>query len=530
MDENRQPPEVAVAVTIEARGIAGAASIVAVGNLVSRVLGLARESISAALFGASGLVSAFGVANIIPKQIYELLIGGMLDSALVPVLSEYVALKRQRELGQLVGVILSLVAVVLTAIVLLLELLAPQLTWLVAGGFDDPQRVATQSLLRIMLPSVLFVSLAGVTTALLHAQKRFALPAAAAAVYNAGLIVAMLTLSGRLGIYSLGVGVLLAAALQLAVLLPGLRRIPLRLRLDLKHPALKRIARLYAPIVLGLGVSLVQVTIDRRLASGTGASSIAWMDKATTLVQSAHGLVAVAISTAVLPPLAQAIARADLEGYRRTLGTGLRLALLLIVPLTVGMFLLAEPLVALMFQRGEFAAIDTYWTMRALRLYLFGLAFATLDWPLNYASYARQDTLTPALVGILSVGVYLAVALSLVGPLGMLGLVLADSAKHLSHAATMLALTSRRVAGLGAERLGTTAAKVGLAAAAMGAAVWAVGEALGETASMASLPGQLAALAAPAAAGVAVYAALISRLRIDEVGLLLAAVRRRLGR
>ncbi len=511
-------------------GIAGAASIVAVGNLVSRVLGLARESISAALFGASGLVSAFGVANIIPKQIYELLIGGMLNSALVPVLSEYVALKRQRELGQLFSAILSLVAVALTAIVLALELLAPQVTWLVAGGFDEPQRLATQSLLRLMLPSVLFVSLAGVTTALLYAQKRFALPALAVAVYNAGLILAMLTLSGKLGIYSLGVGVLVAAALQLAVQLPALRRVGFRFRLDLKHPALRRIGLLYAPIIAGLGITLVQVTIDRRLASGTGASSIAWMDKATTLVQSAHGLVAVAISTAVLPLLSQASARADWLDYRRTLGTGLRLALLLIVPLSVGMFLLAEPLVALLFQRGAFTALDTYWTTWALRLYLFGLVFATIDWPLNYAFYARQDTLTPALVGVFSVAVYLGVALLLVRPLGMLGLVLADSAKHLGHAAAMLWLTSRRVEGLGAEKIGATLLKVGLAAAVMAGIVWALGGLLHRANLTAGGWGRLLALGLPALAGLGAYVALIARLRVEEAGLLVAALRRRLGR
>ena len=510
------------------QGIAGAASIVALGNLTSRVLGLVREAISASLFGATGLVSAFGVANTIFRQLYDLLIGGMLNSALVPVFAEYTALKQREELWRILSILLSLTVVLLSGIVLLLELLSPQLTWLIAGGFEAPNRAVTQTLVRIMLPSVLFLNLAGVVTGFLYASRRFLYPALGVAIYNAGIIAAMLLLSRRLDIYSLGVGVLGAAILQLLVQLPGLRGARLSFSLDLRHPALRRILALYSPIVLGLIVSLVQVTIDRRLATGTGESSIAWMDKATTLVQSAHGVVAVAISTAALPLLAQASARADWQSYRRTLGLSLRLSLVLIVPLVVALFILAGPLVAILFQHGEFTAHDTYWTALALRLYLLGLVFATIDWPLNYAFYARQDTLTPALVGILSVGVYLVVALLLLRPLGMLGLVLADSAKHFSHALTMLALTHRRLDGLRGQALPQTSAKAILASAVMGGIMLTLALALGRTIGAASLGARLLAVALPAVAGLLVYGGLAVWMRMEEALLLYAAIKQRL--
>ena len=117
-------------------------------------------------------------------------------------------------------------------------------------------------------------------------------------------------------------------------------------------------------------------------------------------------------------------------GFRRTLGQGLRLVLVLILPATLGLLVLSQPIIALVFEHGAYTAHDTFWTTWALRYYLVGLIFATVDWPLNYAFYAREDTLTPALVGVLSVVIYVAVALLLIGRLGMLGLVLADSAKQ----------------------------------------------------------------------------------------------------
>ncbi|MGD2207759.1 MAG: murein biosynthesis integral membrane protein MurJ, partial [Anaerolineae bacterium] len=416
--------------TSKGGGIAQAASLIALGNIASRVLGLIRVQIIAYLFGASGLVSVFHVASTVPTMIYELLIGGMLSAALVPVFSQVAEREGRPALWALFSRVASLVAVVLAALVLSLELLAPQIAWLLGGGFEPGLQASLTRMIRIIAPAVLFFGLSGVATGLLYALRRFAYPAFGAAVFNLGIVVAAPLLAGQLDVFSLAIGVLLGSLLQLAILTPDLRDIPLRFRLDLADPALRRILGLYLPIAVGLIVSNLQIGIDRRLASSTGESSIAWMANATTLIQLPHGLVAVAISLAVLPTLSRLSARDDLEGFRATLGQGLRLVLVLILPATLGLFVLGRPIISLLFEHGEFTAFDTLWTARALRFYLIGLVFAAIDWPLNYAFYARHDTLTPALVGVFSVVIYLAVALALVRPMGMLGLVLADSAKH----------------------------------------------------------------------------------------------------
>jgi putative peptidoglycan lipid II flippase len=298
----------------------------------------------------------------------------------------------------------------------------------------------------------------------------------------------------------------------------------------LHHPALRRILVLYLPIALGLLISNVQVAIDRRLASGTGASSIAWMDRATTLVQMPHGLVAVAISLAVLPTLSQASALGDRQGFHRMLGLGLRMVLVLTIPATLGLLVLAQPVVALLFQHGRFTVQDTFWTSWALRYYLVGLVFAAIDWPLNYGFYARQNTLTPALVGVFSVVVYLVVALALLRPLGMLGLVLADSAKHIGHASVMLFLTRRQLGSLAQWGLGTTAVKslvAGGVMAAVMAMVWTTAlRTLGDGGFLANLVG----MGLTVGIGLLVYVGLVGLLRVEEIAVFADLIRRRFGR
>ncbi|MCC7353521.1 MAG: murein biosynthesis integral membrane protein MurJ [Anaerolineae bacterium] len=509
-------------------GLARSAGILALGNVASRALGLAREIVISHLFGASGLVSAFRVASIVPTMLYALLIGGLLSAALVPVLSEYAGGRQKQGSGRAAGAILGLVAVGGALIVLLLELFAPQVIWLMGSGFDDSLRAVAVRSLRILAPAVWCFFCSGIVTGILYARHRFTYPALAAAAFNLGIVVAAPLLVGRLDIYSLAVGVLLGSIVQLALQLPGLRGSGLRLSLDWRHPALARMAQLYLPIALGLIVTQVQIAVDRNLASGTGENSIAWMQNATTLIQFPLGLVAVAISLAALPSLSQLSAAGDWDGYRRTLARGLRLVLVLILPAAVGLWVLGEPLIRLIFEHGAFGPADTLWTTRALLLYLLGLVFAAIDWPLNYAFYARQDTRTPAFVGVFSVGLYLAVALLLVGRLGMLGLVLADSAKQVGHALVMLVFLRRRVGSLAGYGVATAGARAALAAVIMGGGVWLARGALERGGIAEGALAETTVVAVGGAVGIILYFSVLAVLRLEEAGILSAEVVRRL--
>jgi putative peptidoglycan lipid II flippase len=238
------------------------------------------------------------------------------------------------------------------------------------------------------------------------------------------------------------------------------------------------LGKLYLPVILGLVISQIAIALDRNFASRTGEQSIAWMQYATTIIQFPLGLIAAAISLAILPTLSRLataanVADSSLAEFMNTLATGLRLVLILIIPATVALFILAEPIVALLFQHGDFTSFDTQQTALALRLYLFGLTFAAIDQPLIFAYYARQNTLTPALVGLLGVGFYLLAALvpTLARPLQMTDLVLANSVQLTGHALVMLWLVNR-LASLRGHGLGPTILKAIVAAAVMGVVLW----------------------------------------------------------
>ena len=509
--------------------LARSAGILALGNVASRVLGLVRETTITYFFGATGLASAFQAASTIPTMIFDLLTGGVLSAALVPVFSDYARAQRRREFGLVVGTVVSAISLVVTALMLAVLVWARPLAGLVAGGLRPELLDSTAAMMRIMMPAVWFLAMSGVTTGALYALQRFTFPAFAAAIYNFGIIVAAILWHERLGIASLAVGVLVGSVFQLLLQAPELVRARVRLRFSLRHPALRRIWLLYLPILAGLLVSQVQVIIDRRLASFTGEQSLAWMRNATTLFQLPHGLVAVAISLAALPSLAQFYAAGNEADFRRTLGRGLRTVLALIVPATVGLAVLGLPIVQLLFQRGAFLPSDSQAVTVALNLYLIGLIPASLDWLLNYTFYARNDTLTPALVGMISVVVYLVFALLLVKPFGYRGLVFADSMKHTGHFLIMLALLRRRLGSLRDLGAGNTALRTALAAGVMGLALLAA-LALLKPLLPAGFWGHLALVSIAGGLGLLVYTATASRLGIEETSLITRRVGGRLRR
>lgn len=431
-------------------GLALAAGINSLGNIASRALGLVREAVVAGLFGASGATSVFNAVSQVPKITYELLVGGMLSAALVPVLSEYATAERQRELERILSIVLSIALVVILAVTLALELLAPWITPLLVVGLSDDLIALGTRLVRIVVPAILIYGLSGLLQAYHYARSRFVYPSMGAPAHNLGMIVAIITLAGRLDIQALAVGTLAAATTQFLVQLPGLRGSHLRFDLNWRHPAVRRIGSLYAPVLLSIVIQNVGIVIDRNLASRTVEEAITWMADATFLIQLPLGLVSMAISLAVLPRLSQIDARVELDRFKQTFSQGLRLVLVVIIPATVGLWVLGKPIIELIFEHGAFTALDTAATWRALRFYLIGLPFAAVDLPLIFAFYAQKDTVTPVVVGILAVLLYLAVGpvLAFRTGLGFLGLVIANSVQLTAHAVLMLVVFRRRFAGL----------------------------------------------------------------------------------
>lgn len=529
-----EPPRVAAQAPGETARIARAASVIALGNVFSRALGLAREVVKSDFFGAGAVVDAFNVASIVPTMLYDLLVGGMVNSSLVPVFSEYVKARRE-ELWRLVGAILSLTVMVMAAFTLLVELFPYQVAYLIASGSDQEVLALTARLLRITVPAILFLSMAGVLSGLLYALKRFSFPAFAAAVFNAGMVLTTLVWHAQLGVAAMALGLLLGSVLQMGLQLAGLRDAQLRLRFNLRHTGLKRVVALYVPIALGLLFEILFTRpVSYNLASQTGVGGISWMNYATYLRQLPQGLVATAVSFAVLPTLAAHASRERETGERgpflTTLAQGIRLVLVLIVPASVGLFVLARPIVALLYQHGDFLALDTVMTSLSLQLYLLGLPFAAVDLLLVFAFYARQDTLTPSLIGVAREVAYLPTALLLLPSTGLFSLMIADSFKQFLHLFLCAWILWRRLGTLGRDGIGRTLWLTLLAAGLMGAATY--GTLLGVYRLLPGAGGltEIAAVAVPGLVGAGVYLGLLTLARVEEVSLLWGAIRRRLIR
>jgi putative peptidoglycan lipid II flippase len=512
-------------------GIVQAAGINALGNVASRVLGLLRESIVAGTFGVSGATSAFDAVSGVPKMVYELLVGGMLSAALVPVLSEYAAEKRQEELEKVLSILLSLSGIILLVVVILLEVAAPWITPILVGGFDARLLSTATLLVRLIVPSIFIYGLSGMIQAYHYARQRFVYPSMGAPAHNLGVILAVVLLASRLGIASLSVSILVAALVQFLAQLPGLRGVHLSLNFDWRHPAVRRILHLYAPVVLSIVISNVGVIIDRNLASRTVEEAITWMTKATFLIQLPLGLVSMAISLAVLPALSQVDAAVDPHRFKSILSQGLRLVLVLVVPVGAGMLALGRPVIELIFQHGEFTAQDTQHSLWALLCYLPGLPFAAIDLPLVFAFYAQKRTITPVLVGIAATFLYLAVGptLAFLAGWGFLGLVVANSVQLTGHAVIMLVVFTRHFGGLGGYGVLRTALRVCGASVVVAATCYGGYVLLNAMA----LPGGFLVSRALTVLlctglGAAGYLAMGRLLHIDDLSMLINLVRRRL--
>lgn len=526
------------------QGIGTAAALLMVGTILSRVLGLAREQVTAYMFGTGDRVAAFTIADNIHTMLFDLVISGMMQAALIPVLSEYAGEEQREELRSITGTLLTISALGIGAVVILLELFAPAavavMTELGAAEQARSQEVVdlTVEMVRLILPAVWLLSISTILMATLYALQRFTRPALSLSVRNAAIVFAALTL-GRttLGVRSLVVGIVLGALLLVAIQLPGLRDAMPRPNFNLRHPAIKRIYLLYLPIFVGLFANTFALIVDRNLAWRVGENALGAMRFATTLNQMILGLVAAAISLAALPALSRHFSAGDEDAYRATLARGLRMVTVLVIPAALGMAALSWPIVRLIFFHGETSREGAELIWLALLLYLPGTLFAAFDQVLIFAFYARQNTKLPQIVGVLAVGVYFVFALSLYRPLGMAGLVLANSAQFTFHALVMIWLLRRLLAGerLDDGRFARTlkvCLGVGLLMSAA-AGLLALGLSFGlpdAGGGLAGLLRDLIIVAIPVAAGAAIYAAGLFRFDIEEAALIRRRVLALVGR
>ncbi len=506
-------------------------------TMASRVLGLVRDQLFAALIGANRFSDAFVVAFRIPNLLRDLFAEGALSSAFVPTFADYHANQGREAAWRLGNAVVGLVLVIVGGLTLLGIAFAPAIVSALAPGFGPADAEFTALLTRLMMPFLLLVSLAAVAMGMLNAQSRFAAPALAPALFNVGSIAVGIGLwwSGqapRNAVIGWSLGTLLGGLLQLLAQLPSLWRLGYRPRpwlgrALLREPGIRRIGRLMAWAVVGLSATQVNIVVNTAFASHEEAAAT-WLMYAFRLMQLPLGVFGVAIATVSGAGVAQRVAMRDMAGVRETLGSAMRLVAFLNVPSAVGLAVLAEPIISLIYQHGRFGARDTAGTAAALVLYAVGLYAYSGVKVFAPAFYAVDEVRVPVAASILGMAVNVALNLVLYPVLGFRGVALGTSLAAWANFAVLAVAWRRRHGGLAGgiyrQLGGVLVAAAALAAVCRGAAGWLAPRLPG-----AGLASQLVLALLPIAAGAATYFAVARLLGVRELSEVVGALRRRRG-
>jgi putative peptidoglycan lipid II flippase len=518
-----------------------AAGIIGLAVMCSRLLGLLREQIFAALFGGGLALDAFTVAFRIPNLLRDLFAEGALSTAFVTTFTKTIARGGDEAAWHLADKVTTLTAVVLGVICVGGMVFSAELVSALAPGFDADKAALTAHLTRIMFPFILLVSLAALAMGMLNAKSVFGMPAMASSFFNIGSIVGGVLFGywidphfGPRALIGLAFATVLGGALQLLVQLPSLGKLGYRYRPSLKwrDPGVKSILLLMGPSVIAASTTQVNVLVNSIFASRLQDGAIFWLAAAFRLMQLPLGLFGVALGTVTLPLLSRLVVAGRMDAVRSELARAMRLAFLLTVPSTVGLMMLAEPIISVLYQHGKFDAYQAAQAAGALRFYAIGLAgYAALKVLVN-AFYAMERRKTPMMVSFAAVGLNLLLNWIFTEHLqwGHRGLAFSTGCVATFNFLLLYALMRVQLRGLETRRMAVLLGKLALASAALVAVCAASSHWLLADWEHQILWLKVTELLVTVIAGIAVFGASGTMLGIEELNDLLTAVRRRLRR
>ncbi len=394
--------------------IAKSAATVSIAVMCSRVLGLIREQIFAGMFGAGMAYDAFVVAFRIPNLLRDLFAEGALSAAFITVFTDYDTKRTKEETWQLASNVMVFFGVLLSLFTLIGIFFAGPLVTLLASDFSEVEGKTALTILltSIMMPFLVVISLAAVVMGILNSKGKFFVPAMASAFFNLGSIVGGVTLAlilpkfGHPAIVGMAIGTLIGGTLQLMVQFPALFKCGFKFtpRLRIKDPGLRRIITLMIPAIIGLSPTQINIFINTNFASSCVEGSVSWLNYAFRLVQLPIGIFGVALAIAAMPVLARHAAKKDINGMKETMVSSLTMVFGLTIPASIGLMILAEPIIHIIFERGAFTAFDTSATANALTLYAIGLFAYSANKILVPVFYALEDTKYPLFAAFIAVG------------------------------------------------------------------------------------------------------------------------------
>ena len=486
-------------------------------TLASMLLGFGREVVNAKYFGESWEYDTFLVAAIIPTLVFGVF-NGALVSALVPVFSGYFAEDNAEEAWRFSSTVINALLIILSLCALAGWLAAPAIVSLF--HFPPPQAGVAVRMTRMLMPTIIATSIAGVMQALLNAQQRFKAASLQGVALNVATILGVLLLYRAYGIYALVFGTAVGLVAQLLVQLPNyLRRCKYRLVL-FRHPGLGVLFVVLGPIIVGSAVGQVNLLFDKYFASLLEPGNIATMQYATKLVGFPQQLFAAAIATVIFPMLSAQYASNDSSSLRDTASLALRMTALITIPAAAGLIALAQPIISVLFERGLFTTGDVVRTAGAMQFYAVGLLGIAASIVLTKCFFAMRDSRTPVLIaaGVMVLNIVCS-ALS-VRPFGVNGLAASNSLSSIVEAGLLYFLLQQRTGAFGGQLLGSSMLRITLASVVMGAGARLIAFVLWHDAG--GWWQHLATVAASILSGAVIFIALGTKLRVRELANLLA--------
>ena len=509
------------------RRLAWSTAIFSLATGLSRILGLVREVVAAYYFGASGKVNAFTIAFQVPNLVRALVADAALSSAFVPVFSELLEKGERRRAWRVASSLFWLMLLGLGGLTALFIVVAP---WAIRP-FGNPggDRALAIGLARVLFPIVALLGVSGIVVGILNSYDHFTVPALTPVFWNLAIIAGLVigvpqahSVNTKLYVYA--VAIVVGTVVQVLLPLPWLRGRDDRLRLviDWRDPAIRRVLTLMVPVTLGLGLINFNAVIDSAFASRLIDPRLAptAIDKAFRLYMLPQGMFSVAIATVLFPSLARLAARGDVSGFRSTVGLGLRQIAFLLVPASVVSAVLAEPITRIVYQRGHFAPSQTPVVAAALAAFSAGLVFNGTMLMLNRAFFSLQSNWIPTLVALANLLLNAALDAAFYR-FGTWGIPLSTSVVNLAGTAVLLLLLRRRLGRLELHESADSLTRILAASAALGGAAFGLWYALDRLAGR-SFGGQLVSVGGALAVGVGVYLLACSALKVRELDALLA--------
>lgn len=511
--------------------MARAAFLLMITVILSRVLGYGREVALYTLFGQNYITDAYRAAFSIPDLIYMLLVGGALSSALIPVFSSYLARGEEEEGWEAISVLTSWIMIIMLVLIAVAYFYTRPLMTLLTPGLPGEYITLAEGLTHIMLVQTFFMALNGLAMGILNSYQHFASPALGSLVYNAVIIIVGFLFYEQMGIAAFSYGVALGAALNLAVQIPALKKVGIRYRFTLRtdNPGFVRIVTLMVPVMAGLGVAQLNLFVTQNIASHLGSGVLSSLNLAQRIMNLPVGIFAVSIGTAIFPTLASLIAQGEMEGFRRYTSLGIRATMLLGVPASLGLFAMAQPLVSLLFEQGEFTGEMVQITTQALNYYLWGLAAYACTQVAVRGFYALKAPVIPVISAVLAILVNVVLSILLGYRWGAPGLALAYSIAGWIDLFILLAALRWKVGPIGGSKIAKGFVISLGAAAIMYAAVMGAMSGISALVTVTGKGTQLLLVGGAAAVGVLVYMPIVLRFKLEETEVIMRLLRSRLG-